>query len=323
VTLTNTPRVSVIMPAYNADRFVRSALLSVMAQSYQDYEVIVVDDGSTDDTKASALAVAGPIRYMFQSNQGPAAARNSGIHAARGEFICFLDADDLWLTDKLSTQVQFMDSNPDVGLVFADEEEFDERGVHSRSLLARSPFHKELLPGSLIRDGFRKLLEENFIPTSTVLIRRTCLDAVVELFDPTLRTAEDRDLWSRIAVRFPIAVISRVLARKRMVPSSVSSNVESTMRSRIQWLQKARVLFPDLATPPTVNRLLSPTYLQLGFVLLHQSKAREARQAGIRALRVSRSPSQWSMAVLLIVCTLLGTQATDAIFRVKRLLWSM
>ena len=308
--------------AYNCDRFIRTALLSVLGQSYRDYEMIVVDDGSVDGTKASVLGVAGPIRYMFQQNQGAAVARNNGIQAAAGEFICFLDADDVWAADKLATQVQYMDSNPRVGLVFSDEEEFDERGVQCHSLLARSPFHAELVQGSPIREAFQKLLEENFIPTSTVLVRRTCLDAAVELFDSRLRTAEDRDLWSRVAARFPIACIPRVLARKRIVASSLSSDVEATLRSRIQLWAKARAQFPDLAPQAVVNRLVGPAYIQLGFVLLGQSKSREARRAGLRGLRASRHPSQWCLGVVLIGCTFIGRPAAVAIFRVKRLLWS-
>ena len=138
------PKVSVIIPAYNSERYVGDSLQSVLDQTFHDYEVIVVDDGSTDETKARVLAARGPVRYIHQSNQGPAAARNTGIGAARGELICFLDADDSWTHDKLQMQVEFMDRNPGVGLVFADEEEFDDVGVQCVSLLSKSPYHAEL-----------------------------------------------------------------------------------------------------------------------------------------------------------------------------------
>src|SRR4051812_17019821 len=109
---TQAPSVSIIIPAYNSERYLRASLQSVLEQTYRDYEVIVVDDGSTDGTKAAVLGVEGSIRYIYQSNQGPSAARNTGIAAARGDFICFLDADDSWTPDKLAIQVEFMERNP-------------------------------------------------------------------------------------------------------------------------------------------------------------------------------------------------------------------
>ena len=97
----DTPKISVIIPAYNSQQYIRASLESVLEQTYSDYEVIVVDDGSTDDTKGAVLAVDGPVQYIYQSNGGPSAARNTGIGAARGELICFLDADDSWTPEKL------------------------------------------------------------------------------------------------------------------------------------------------------------------------------------------------------------------------------
>src|SRR5688572_14211285 len=97
------PQVSVVIPAYNSARYIRASLQSIREQTCGDYEVIVVDDGSVDETRAAVLAVDGPVRYMYQSNAGPSAARNTGIRAATGELICFLDADDAWTPDKLIT----------------------------------------------------------------------------------------------------------------------------------------------------------------------------------------------------------------------------
>ena len=144
------PRVSIIVPAFNSERYIGTALASVLAQTYRDYEVVVVDDGSTDGTKAAVLAFGGPIRYIYQANQGPAAARNTGIDAARGELARFLDADDSWLPEKLGLQVEFMERNVGVGLVFSDEEEFDEHGVQCRSLVSTSRFYAEIVASPVI-----------------------------------------------------------------------------------------------------------------------------------------------------------------------------
>ncbi len=311
------PQVSVIVPVYNAERYILASLASILQQTPTDYEVILVDDGSTDGTREAARSAHGAIRYIYQANQGPAAARNAGINVARGEFVCFLDADDSWSIDKLSTQLAFMAEHPSVGLVFADEEEFDDCGVVRASLLGTSQFHQELRSGGIVKDAFRKLLVENFVPTSTVMVRRACF-AQTGVFDVTLKGPEDRDMWSRIAVQFPIGCIPRVLGRKRVVASSVSRDVEMTLRSRIRMWTKARRLFPELAAGQTVNALLAPTYVHLGFVLMQKGNVREARSAGLKGLAASRNPSGWLRALSLLVCTLAGAPATKFAFNTKR-----
>jgi len=317
VTAARAPRVSVILPVFNAERYIHASLASVLAQTYADYEIVVVDDGSTDHTPAAVRSLTGPIRYVRQSNQGPAVARNTGITAAKGALICFLDADDVWLPDKLAVQVAMIDAQPELGLVFADEDEFDEDGVHCASLLGASRSSPAIVSGVPMANAFRTLLEENFIPTSTVMARRECFDAA-GLFDPILRGPEDRDMWSRIAARYPIAGIRRVMGRKRVVASSVSRDVEATLRSRILLWTKARRLFPDLAPQRTVDRLLAATYLQLGFVLLNKGNTREPRGLAIKALAVSRSPHEWVLGVSLAIFSWTGRPVADRVFGITR-----
>lgn len=315
------PKVSIIIPAYNSERYIGDSLQSVLDQTVRDYEVIVVDDGSTDGTKVRVLAAKGPIKYIHQPNQGPAAARNTGIGAAKGELICFLDADDRWTPTKLQTQVEFMDLNPGVGLVFSDEEEFDDAGVHCASLLSKCAYHAELTAGTVITEPFQKLLQRNFIPTSTVMVRTACFKTT-GLFDVTLKGPEDRDMWSRIAVSFPIACIPKVLGAKRVVASSVSRDVETTLRSRIRLWTKARTLFPELAPVRTINALLAPTYVQLGFILLHQDRIEDARALGWKALRISRDPHESFLAASLVFFSFTGRAFADSVFRTKRWLLS-
>lgn len=319
---TRPPRVSVVIPAFNSAAYIGCALRSVLEQTYRDYEVIVVDDGSTDDTKTVVSGLLGPIRYLSQRNQGPAAARNAGVAAAAGELICFLDADDSWLPEKLAIQTRFMDQHPAVGLLFADAEEYDEQGVHCASLVSTSDGTGEFAAGSAsIPQAFRKLLEANFIPTSTVMIRRACFDET-GVFDVTLKGPEDRDMWTRIAARFPIAFVPAVLGRKRALPSSVSRDVEMTLRSRIRMWTKVRGLFPELAPRRVVNRLLAPTYVHLGFVLMRKGMWREARSFGLRGLGVARTPREWLLSVSLVLLTLLGRNGADLAFNTKRRLLS-
>ncbi len=318
---TSIPRVSIIIPAYNSARYVGAALQSVLDQTCRDYEVIVVDDGSTDDTKTVVLSVGGPVRYIHQSNQGPSPARNTGISAAAGEFICFLDADDVWTPEKLNTQLDFMERNPRIALVFADSEEFDEQGVQCASLLSKSRFYSEIVSRAVVGRAFQKLLLENFIPTSTVMVRRQCFDTTA-LFDTTLKAAEDRDMWSRIAAQFPIGCIPTMLGRKRAVASSVSRDLETTLRSRVRLWNKARLLFPELAPVRTVNALLAPTYVQLGFLLLDRDNTREARQLALQALKIARQPSKWLMATSLFIFSFTGRSFANSAFRAKRWLFA-
>src|SRR5439155_3463374 len=140
----------------------------------------------------------------------------------------------------------FMDRNPLIGLAFSDEDEFDEGGVLCSSLISKSRFCDEIRSGAPFKDGFQKLLQENFIPTSTVIVRKACFEKV-GLFDVDLRAAEDRDMWSRISAYFPIACLPELLGKTRQIASSVSNDVETTLRSRIRLWSKAHNLFPDLA----------------------------------------------------------------------------
>jgi hypothetical protein len=125
-------------------------------------------------------------------------------------------------------------------------------------------------------------------------------------------------MWSRIAAQFPIACIPRLLGRKRMVASSVSRDVETTLRSRIRLWTKAQRLFPHLAPVRTVNALLASTYVQLGFVLLEKDKTREARNAGLESFRASRDPYEWVLAASLVVFSFTGRAFADSVFRTKR-----
>jgi glycosyltransferase involved in cell wall biosynthesis len=120
--------VSVIVPVYNGAQYLEAAITSIFAQDYRSIEVIVVDDGSIDDSAQVAKSFK-DIRYMFQQNSGPAAARNSGINSANGDFIAFLDSDDLWMPDKLSLQTNYLHNHPDIGLVFAHRRILIEHGV--------------------------------------------------------------------------------------------------------------------------------------------------------------------------------------------------
>ena len=142
----NSPIVSVIIPVYNCDRYLAEAIESVLAQTYQPLEIIVVDDGSTDDSAAVAKRFGSLVRYYYQAQSGAAAARNYGLEVAQGSFLAFLDADDFWVKDKLTRQMQVLESEPDVEMVFGHVQQF-----HSPELdeSVKNKIHcpAELMPG--------------------------------------------------------------------------------------------------------------------------------------------------------------------------------
>lgn len=216
------PLVSVVVTTYNQSAYIEQTIKSVLAQTYQPFEVIVVDDGSTDDTPARIAAFEGQITCIRQKNKGVAGSRNTGISNATGEFIAFLDGDDLWAPEKLSVQVSAAISHPESGLIVVDGSEFDESGIISASLFF-VPWCKEL-PEESITSGcyYRQLLERNFITTtSQVMVPAKVLKSIGNS-DNSFKRASDFDLYIRIAAHYDVTIIKKPLIRWRCLPSSVS-----------------------------------------------------------------------------------------------------
>ena len=198
------PEVSVIIPTYNrSDRVVR-AVQSVLDQSFKDLEILVVDDGSTDDTEARLVHYGTSITYMRQSaNRGVSAARNKGIENSNGTWIAFLDSDDYWLKDKLRFQMKFLRRTPDA-VACQTEEIWIRRGrrVNPKKI------HKKP-SGEIFQHSLRLCL----VSPSSVILKRSVFDEI-GLFDETLEAAEDYDLWLRISCKHPIHLIDRDLVVK-------------------------------------------------------------------------------------------------------------
>ncbi len=199
-----TPRVSVVVPTYNRGWIVNEAIDSVLNQTFQQYELIVVDDGSTDDTKAILGEYGNRIRVIHQANRGVSAARNRGIRAAKGPLIAFLDSDDVWVADKLSVQVAFFDRHPET-LVCQTEEIWIRNGVRVN-------------PGKRHRKRSGKIFEASLalclVSPSAVMLRKDLFETI-GLFDESLPACEDYDLWLRISVNHPIHLIDQPLIVKR------------------------------------------------------------------------------------------------------------
>lgn len=197
--------VSVVIPVFNYARFLSRAIDSVLNQSYGNFEIIVVDDGSTDNTPLVASMYGDLIRYVPKKNGGVSSARNVGILQAKGQYIAFLDADDEWEELKISCQIDFMEKNYNYIMSYTDMSYVENgRLVHESFLHERS--YKCLSSGWL----FASLLQESFILPSTVIIRRECFDQV-GYFNESLTHAEDQELWLRVSRKFQIGFLDMPL----------------------------------------------------------------------------------------------------------------
>lgn len=230
------PAVSVIIPAFNAGWCVRKAIDSVLAQDFDDHEVIVVNDGSTDDTAVVLASYGDSVRVIDQPNGGMSNARNSGIRAARGEFLAFLDSDDWWLPGKLTHQVELLRAQPDLGFCSCAARVEDMAGKLLNLWQCpawRGPFIVHLFGSGADVPG----------SCSAVLARRA-LVLRVGAFDETLRGAEDPDLWIRLAAISGYACLPEPMAVILRRPGSVSRNLEAMRESTLRMMRKNRRLLP-------------------------------------------------------------------------------
>jgi len=221
------PQVSVIIPTYNRGWVIKEAIDSVLAQDYTEFELIVVDDGSTDHTSDVLDSYRNDIKVLSQKNKGVSAARNRGIAEASGKFIAFLDSDDLWLSQKLSVQIEFFNQTPDA-LICQTEE------VWIRNGLRVNPRKRHKKPSGMI---FKPSLELCLVSPSAVMIQRNLLDRVGE-FDENLPACEDYDLWLRISCRFPVHLIDAPLIIKRGGHDDQLSSRAGLDKFRIKAIEK-------------------------------------------------------------------------------------
>lgn len=211
------PTVSVVISAYNYGRYLAMAVESVLAQSYRDFELVIVDDGSTDDTPDVVRRYLDQpqVRYFRKPNGGQASAKNRGIQESVGAFVAFLDADDVWHTDKLARQLPLFLGRPEVGVVFS--------GVHCVDREGK-PAGEWTMPayrGAVTQE----LFIDNFVPFSSAVVRRECFERL-GVFDESLPMAIDYDLWLRFSVEYEMDYVPDPLLFYRMGHGQMSGNVE-------------------------------------------------------------------------------------------------
>ena len=227
--------VSVVVTTYNQAGFVGAALQSVLAQTFRDFEVIVVDDGSTDDTSEVVRSFGSAVTTIRQRNKGVAASRNTGVAATRGELVAFLDGDDLWEPEKLASQVALATRWPASAVFVVDGVEFCDTEVVYDTLF-RDTLRKraEGADGELTISCYRALLAGNLIAsTSQVLVRKAALN-IVGPSNPSFRLGSDYDLYLRLAKRYDFTFLNKRLVRYRYLPTSASG---PRLVRHLRWAQ--------------------------------------------------------------------------------------
>lgn len=211
------------MPAYNVTRYIEESIRSVLSQNYSNIELIVIDDGSSDGTPELAARFGSRVKVLRQKNAGPAAARNRGIAEARGEFIAFLDADDVWLPGKITLQVQYLQAHPDVGVVFGHFLRW--RSLPDGAFAAPPTPISVDTAFTLVPEHsgwvYKALLFDSVIHIITAMIRRSVIEKV-DLLDESLVTGEDYDFWLRVSQHFRADKLASTLAYYRMHASSTT-----------------------------------------------------------------------------------------------------
>lgn len=224
------PMVTVVIPAYNQAHYLPVALDSVMAQTYDAFDVVVVDDGSTDDTAAIAEQYGDAIRYIYQENQGLAAARNTGIRASQAPMVAFLDSDDAWEPTYLSQMMALATTKPDASVYYCGVRYMDGEGKPTPQLGNSHVVSPEKMHQTLLRT--------NFLVPSTILARKDALFAV-DLFDPSFRRLQDWELWLRLTkTGHRIVGTPAKLVRYRIHDSSLSTNAEEGRRAVLALTRK-------------------------------------------------------------------------------------
>jgi glycosyltransferase involved in cell wall biosynthesis len=296
------PKISVIMPVYNGEKTVTRSISSVLEQTFSDFELIVVNDGSTDNSLHLINAFADKrIRVLSQDNSGASAARNLGIKMSQGDYLAFLDVDDRWSKDKLEDQIKMFSESSEVGLVYSWSDYVDEKGdllCSGKRLVINSNFNKE--------DVYQKLLISNFLENgSTPLIRRDVM-LTIGGFDESLKSAQDLDVYLKIAINYEFRTVPKVQVFYSIMPNSITANSTKSEKHRIEFLKSVFSRSPK-KFQHLKKKSISSVYRNL---LLRILEGRLSPEQGFRAIKyaffwIANNPSclryEWRLLVVSLI----------------------
>jgi len=318
------PMISVIVPVYNAGEYFGQSIASFLDQGLDDFEIIIIDDHSTDNTAEVVQSFhSDKIKYVYMEcrHGGPSKPRNIGIKTSRGKYIAFCDSDDLALPGRLQDAIDFMESYPEVGMTFTNAVRFeDQSGLEIGTFLQGYTYFESLRKQSAGNDRFiispvesyNALFYENYILPSGVTVARRVFD-VVGLFDESLTNGDDRDMWLRISKVFSIGFIKKIGFRYRVREGSISTRGVDLACNRLNVLRKHLQDEHPKHVVRQIRRLIAENYFSIGYVHQKQGEMSEARSCYYMSL--CESPS--FCAVKGITMTLLGTPVYRFLRRIK------
>jgi len=279
VIILGAPRVSVILPCYNGARWISQAIKSVLAQTYKDFELLVIDDGSTDNSReiVSSYLHDGRVRYIYQENRGFSGAINRGIKESKGDFIGFIGQDDLWLPYKLELQMRYFSKHRNVDLVHSSYFVIDSEGrvIGIRNVGIPNVSSK--------RELIEELFLRNFIGFETVLVKKRCFDEV-GFFDERMVGFSDHDMWIRIAGKFNICgYIRKPLVKKRIHESQLSKvRMGDVFKDEFLLVKKAVDQYPFLKR--IERKKLASLYYAWGISLLQKGNIEDAKRKFLKSI---------------------------------------
>ncbi len=310
--------ISVIIPAYNAMAYLPDTIESVLQQTFTDFEVLIINDGSSDRIVEWASSLVDQrVRLINQPHQGVCVARNTGITQAKGEYIAFLDADDLWQPTKLEKQVRCLNEQPTVGLVYTWTSFINESGKPIGRVWAshaQGDVWQQIVVSDMISNG------------SSPMVRRACFDDV-GVFDPNITSSEDRDMWTRIAAKYPFAVVKEGLTLYRRHPGNTTNKRQKMIQDLRQVIEKTFESVPlDLLY--LRNRSYGVMHLSQGWNSINEGNYAEAmsfqRQAFLHYPQLIFSENFIRLSVAIAFIRWFGPSGYDGIrtltHRVKQLI---
>jgi glycosyltransferase involved in cell wall biosynthesis len=264
--------ISVVIPVYNAEKTILQTINSVLNQTFSDFELIIINDGSTDNTLNRLEEIQDKRLCVYSiENKGVSAARNRGIGESKSPYISFIDADDVWAPRKLEMQLEKLEKNPDAGVAYSWTAVIDMDG---NFIFAHPPYRFE-------GDVFAPLLRECFVASaSNILVRRQCIESI-GFFDENLQSAEDWEYFIRLAKKWPFAVVPKYHIFYRHSSSSMSANIRENEIGKLEVVERAcTAATAELKLEK--NKSLSNMYLHLAFMCLSRSpNSIRIREAGV------------------------------------------
>lgn len=311
-------KISAVIPAYNNAQYIADAVRSIQAQTHPVDEIIIIDDGSSDNTQQRIRELPGHINYIRQHNQGPSAARNTGIQAALGDWIAFLDADDQWTPGKIKKQLEVLTKFPELHLLAGDMQEINRQNQPvTNSVLAKHDLLQKfkMLDGQPINNALAFLISKNFIPTGTVLVKRTTL-IEAGMFNHNIRFGEDLELWAKIAARHPISCLPTTLMLRRLHDTNATQNTALMLQDLIKVMKSikhyaAATLKMQQQNP---NQMVADAYADLGYWHFSEQNYSHSRKAFVASFK--EFPSK--RALMYVLSSLLPAGLINKIRHIKQ-----